>query len=369
MYRATSLGSSPSLVPVLHPQPTLVCDPKTLNSPVTMEQAAIQAGPSSQVKGTRRTKTSSSRVPAADSDYSPSGESEVEDENDRSYGEPPNRKKTRSARVSHAAHPYLKPASKPKSNKGRGAKLEVPVPVPGLTKNSRGRCVPKKTEGDFEDRSRPFWCRVKDCNKLFGRGEHLKRHIKSIHTEEKREISNGLLGTHLLTATSCIQRSSASVRTHLLVRTICSSTCERKGVLTTTTMGYFNAEKRRVRKKQRPGRKRRTFTSSGSWRMRRSLRIRGTGPASRCGCASRLTPLLQHTRLSVSVPPRLDPHVSILDSHHIQRLPSLYSLDSGRTICILASPSASCIVFLLFLLLFDSAPLLSILSLSIQGNT
>lgn len=188
IYHAGSLSSSPTLVPILQPPPTPSCDPKALGSPILMEQPIIQSGPSSQAEGSVRARSSSYRASAVDSDYdySPSGESEIEDENDHSYGEPPNKKKARSARVSHAAHPYLKPP-KAKNSKRRGTKLEIPVPVPGLTKNSRGRCVPKKTERAYDDGSRPFWCNVEDCDKLFNRGEHLKRHILSIHTEKKRE--------------------------------------------------------------------------------------------------------------------------------------------------------------------------------------
>ena len=187
LYHVGNLGSSPILLPMSQPQPTQVCDPKTLDSPMTMEQQAMQAGPSTPVGARRRSNASSYRGSVVDSDYSPSGESEVEDANDHSYGKPSNRKKNRSARVSQAAHPYLIPAAKSKGNKRRGTKLEIPVPVPGLTKNSRGRNVPKKTEVVFEDGSRPFWCPVDGCNKLFSRGEHLKRHVSSIHTNDKRE--------------------------------------------------------------------------------------------------------------------------------------------------------------------------------------
>jgi len=187
LFHAASLVSSPVSLPISQPLPTQVCDPKELDSPLTMEQHAIQAGPSIPAEVRRRSKAPSYRRSAADSDYSPSGESEVEDANDYSYGEPTNKKKTRSARVSHAAHPYPKPEGNPKDNKRRGTKLEIPVPVPGLTKNSRGRRVPKKPEGVVEDRSRPFWCPVEDCDKLFNRGEHLKRHILSIHTWETRK--------------------------------------------------------------------------------------------------------------------------------------------------------------------------------------
>ncbi|KAF9648188.1 hypothetical protein BDM02DRAFT_3096939 [Thelephora ganbajun] len=185
LFHTESLASSPTFSPTSHSQQSQACDPKALGSPVTIERPIIQPGPSTQAEDHRCSRALPCRASTADSDYSPSGESEVEDENDHSYGEPSNRKKTRSARVSHAAHPYLRPAPKPRTSRRRGTKLEIPTPVPGLTKNSRGRCVPKKTEGVLEDGSRPFWCHVKDCDKLFNRGEHLKRHILSIHTDDR----------------------------------------------------------------------------------------------------------------------------------------------------------------------------------------
>lgn len=188
-FYVESVGSSPHLLPMLEPEPIQACDPRVLGSPMAIQQSVIQSGSSMQVDGPRRTGASSHHEPAVDSDYSPSGESEVEDENDHDYGMPLNKKKNRSARVTSAAHPYLKPASKAKHKKSHGAKLDIPVPVPGLTKNSRGRSVPKKTEDVYEyvPVTRSFWCSVENCDKLFSRGEHLKRHITSIHTHDKRE--------------------------------------------------------------------------------------------------------------------------------------------------------------------------------------
>ncbi|KAH0591444.1 hypothetical protein H2248_001521 [Termitomyces sp. 'cryptogamus'] len=83
--------------------------------------------------------------------------------------------------------------------------LPIPIPVPNLTKKSRGRRVP--TMEDFKDEldlpvpapikgkkkganavakiMRTYTCDVDGCGKLFARGEHLKRHIRSIHTYEK----------------------------------------------------------------------------------------------------------------------------------------------------------------------------------------
>ncbi|KAJ3566182.1 hypothetical protein NP233_g7161 [Leucocoprinus birnbaumii] len=78
--------------------------------------------------------------------------------------------------------------------------LPVPVPVPNLTKKSRGRRVP--TVSSLEDlrsassgagkkrqsagkSARMYLCEVEGCGKCFARGEHLKRHVRSIHTYEK----------------------------------------------------------------------------------------------------------------------------------------------------------------------------------------
>lgn len=68
-----------------------------------------------------------------------------------------------------------------------------PVPVPNLTKKSRGRSVPTAPNSispyGVHRARRSFICVVADCGKCFARGEHLKRHIRSIHTNEKREFN------------------------------------------------------------------------------------------------------------------------------------------------------------------------------------
>ena len=118
--------------------------------------------------------------------------------------------------------------------------IPLPIPVPNLNKKSRGRKVPhiatdnvitnkkpakatvKKEEGvedgdddeesEFEDQSssstrsrkkrtseksktpslsgenRTFVCDIPGCGKCFVRSEHLKRHVRSIHTHDKRKF-------------------------------------------------------------------------------------------------------------------------------------------------------------------------------------
>ena len=70
------------------------------------------------------------------------------------------------------------------------SRATLPTPIPNLTKKSRGRRVPtqefSRTPTDQKD-TRLYICQVEGCGKCFHRGEHLKRHIRSIHTHEKRE--------------------------------------------------------------------------------------------------------------------------------------------------------------------------------------
>lgn len=66
-------------------------------------------------------------------------------------------------------------------------RVAPPVPVPNLTKKSRGRHVPtaETVESGVGKNTRMYVCKVADCGKCFARGEHLKRHVRSIHTHDK----------------------------------------------------------------------------------------------------------------------------------------------------------------------------------------
>ena len=89
---------------------------------------------------------------------------------------------------------------------------ESPVPIPNLIKKSRGRRVPTEAESDElgggPSKARMFRCDVHGCGKCFLRGEHLKRHIRSIHTHEKRSSASILFSSrpapNLMTAYKCV---------------------------------------------------------------------------------------------------------------------------------------------------------------------
>ncbi|OJT04565.1 hypothetical protein TRAPUB_4835 [Trametes pubescens] len=105
-------------------------------------------------------------------------------------------------------------------------RLAAPVPVPNLTKKSRGRRVPTAqqvgTQGGPQKvrflvsspgsvcgcshlpvfLQRMYMCKVPGCGKCFARGEHLKRHVRSIHTNDKRESSVLRPCARLLTASA-----------------------------------------------------------------------------------------------------------------------------------------------------------------------
>ncbi|EKM61783.1 uncharacterized protein PHACADRAFT_248642 [Phanerochaete carnosa HHB-10118-sp] len=81
----------------------------------------------------------------------------------------------------------------------RGARRPNPVAIPNLTKKARGRPVPTKDTLLKPGNGRAYACPVEDCRKVFTRSEHLKRHTRSIHTNEKpfrcEELNCGRLFT------------------------------------------------------------------------------------------------------------------------------------------------------------------------------
>jgi hypothetical protein len=120
---------------------------------------------------------------------SESGESEAAEGDDDEYFQPsrmspPHTRSRRTSSVSVSSGSGSVRAA-------RSSRLGAPVPVPNLTKKSRGRRVPTApvfiVQGGVQKNMRMYRCTVEGCYKCFARGEHLKRHVRSIHTNEKRE--------------------------------------------------------------------------------------------------------------------------------------------------------------------------------------
>ncbi|KAI0354742.1 hypothetical protein OH77DRAFT_488235 [Trametes cingulata] len=111
-----------------------------------------------------------------------SGESEREDEgDDDDYVQQSPRTRRRQLSTS---------STSPTTSTGSfsmARRLAPPVPVPNLTKKSRGRRVPTAQQVGTQGgpQKRMYMCKVPGCGKCFARGEHLKRHVRSIHTNEK----------------------------------------------------------------------------------------------------------------------------------------------------------------------------------------
>lgn len=144
-----------------------------------------------------------------ESDSEDAGESEAEDADDGDGDFVPNaRYKTRGRPVTRSSNRHTattkKKAATPSPDSSRSVsarartsgrprvyKLTAPTPVPNLTKKSRGRRVPTSpvvvVQGGVQKNVRGYACKVKGCGKCFARGEHLKRHVRSIHTNEKRK--------------------------------------------------------------------------------------------------------------------------------------------------------------------------------------
>ncbi|OAX36503.1 hypothetical protein K503DRAFT_673978, partial [Rhizopogon vinicolor AM-OR11-026] len=93
----------------------------------------------------------------------------------------------------HADHLSAVPTTPSPVRRRRRQDINLPVPVPNLTKKSRGRKVPTSSgepvfalsKDKSKKGSRTYTCHVDGCGKCFVRSEHLKRHIRSIHTNDK----------------------------------------------------------------------------------------------------------------------------------------------------------------------------------------
>lgn len=76
----------------------------------------------------------------------------------------------------------------------RSRKLPTPGPMPVLQVGAMMPEPPKPTTptaadvaAKIQSNVRSYICQVEGCGKAFRRGEHLKRHVRSLHTHEKRE--------------------------------------------------------------------------------------------------------------------------------------------------------------------------------------
>ncbi|KAL0952010.1 hypothetical protein HGRIS_008658 [Hohenbuehelia grisea] len=74
-----------------------------------------------------------------------------------------------------------------------GVVESVSVMEPGWSSNAPGaglgKSPGKAKSGSKGSGERTFVCKVDGCGKLFARGEHLKRHVRSIHTHDKRQFA------------------------------------------------------------------------------------------------------------------------------------------------------------------------------------
>ena len=110
---------------------------------------------------------------------------------------------------------------------------------PNLTKKSRGRRVPTTpgivlTPDGSARRTRGYTCRVPGYGKCFARGEHLKRHIRSIHTNEKRESSFIGISCASVESDRLFQLTNADILVaarNLADTIICVSICACTGII------------------------------------------------------------------------------------------------------------------------------------------
>ncbi len=178
-----SLGGS-SVAPVfVQPSEVMPSSPPTFAAPVPFPRVLGSSSPPGLTG-------------ESDEDIvSESGESEAADPSDMAEGDDdgdfiPSRMafpRTRSRRTSSVSVS----SGSGSVRAARSCRLGAPVPVPNLTKKSRGRRVPTApvfiVQGGVQKNMRMYRCSVEGCYKCFARGEHLKRHVRSIHTNEKRE--------------------------------------------------------------------------------------------------------------------------------------------------------------------------------------
>ncbi|KAF5352356.1 hypothetical protein D9756_006186 [Leucocoprinus leucothites] len=155
--------------------------PEELNTPAPQRPAQSRKKPKAA------TKKSSSPTDAEDSQEGHRTESSLTDSRDVSQAT------TRSSSPLSLTPPltFLESSTSPgyaPERRGPRSRATLPVPVPNLTKKSRGRRVPTQEAADAPPEvkdKRMYVCKVEGCGKCFHRGEHLKRHIRSIHTHEK----------------------------------------------------------------------------------------------------------------------------------------------------------------------------------------
>ncbi|CCM02765.1 uncharacterized protein FIBRA_04873 [Fibroporia radiculosa] len=69
------------------------------------------------------------------------------------------------------------------SHPGPQSRYPDATPIPGVSKKGRGRRAPTKEDGVRKGTT--YTCKVEDCRKTFGRSEHLKRHVRSLHMHER----------------------------------------------------------------------------------------------------------------------------------------------------------------------------------------
>jgi hypothetical protein len=185
-----------------------VCDPKSVNEEDPSNtidisiKSEVQANPTTLSPSVSY--TSEDDGSCEDDDYCDSENGE--DEDDPEFTLRPSTNGNRSGRRSGASSFANEPDSAHDGSESKAARrprgFTTPIPVPNLTKKSRGRRVPTVSSGGVQKTPRNYLCTADGCGKCFARGEHLKRHVRSIHTNEKRTSYHLWSATYSLTDTS-----------------------------------------------------------------------------------------------------------------------------------------------------------------------